>query len=67
VRSCGKPLPELAILEGDPYCSARCCRLEHGISLASEVEEDARLAVKAAALQLERRRQLRKSRKDSRL
>jgi len=30
---CPKPLPELAIEYGDPYCSSTCARADHGCSL----------------------------------
>ncbi len=28
---CGSPLPPLAMKEGDPYCSCRCCKQAHGV------------------------------------
>lgn len=28
---CENPLPKLAIAHADPYCSARCCRIDHGL------------------------------------
>lgn len=33
-RSCGKPLPEAAVKNLDPFCSAPCCHEYHGITLA---------------------------------
>lgn len=33
-RSCGKPLPEAAIKNEDPFCSAVCCHEYHDIEIA---------------------------------
>lgn len=27
---CRKPLPKLAIVHADPFCSCECCRIYHG-------------------------------------
>lgn len=29
---CGKPLPPIAVREGDPYCSTVCAKTAHGVS-----------------------------------
>lgn len=32
-RSCGKPLPEAAVKNEDPFCSAPCCHAYHGVTI----------------------------------
>jgi hypothetical protein len=39
---CGGPLPARAMQEGDPFCSARCCRATHGVRDPFEENEVAR-------------------------
>jgi hypothetical protein len=31
-RGCSVEIPVRAALEGDPYCSTDCCRLDHGLA-----------------------------------
>ena len=43
-EGCSKPLPELALAEGDPFHSSLCCRKYHDVVFAcdakSNVKED---------------------------
>jgi len=31
---CGKPLPDAAVHQADPWCSVECCRIHHGVTIA---------------------------------
>lgn len=37
-RGCKKELPPIAIREGDPFCSAECCRDHHGVEPMPDVK-----------------------------
>ena len=34
--TCGKPLPPLAVQEGDDFCSTECARQAHGVQTRTE-------------------------------
>ncbi len=37
-RGCSTKIPVRAALDGDPYCSTDCCRLDHGLPAAKKIK-----------------------------
>lgn len=38
---CDKPLPEVAVRHGDPFCSAACSKVHHGIITEAQAADSA--------------------------
>lgn len=53
-RSCKQRIPLLVVLAGDPYCSAECCRADHGatqrFSATLEYPHEPRYQVNSGAI-----------------